>query len=104
MKVIYQLSRETCQPCKILKERINTLDNRRFEYEYVDIDSDIDKDSIEYTILKTAQTLGIRSLPIVGVFERKKDKLYLDYVTSIRYNNITSFINEWQKESNKEEE
>lgn len=69
MITIYQLSRQACPPCQVLKSKINTLEDKFFDYVYVDIDTLLKPGSIEEEILAQARKKGHRSLPIVGVVE-----------------------------------
>jgi len=73
MTTIYQLSRQACPPCQVLKNKINLLENKFFNYVYVDIDKPLFKGSIEEEILSNAMKKGHRSLPIVGVTNTSED-------------------------------
>lgn len=41
MITVYQLSRQQCAPCQVLKSKIENLENKSFTYKYIDIDTQL---------------------------------------------------------------
>lgn len=91
MIVLYQLSRETCPPCKRLKEKILNLKDSKFEYKYIDIDR-IATGTMEHEILLDAKKNRIMSLPIVGITELDNGVEMLKFTINIKDENIDEFL------------
>ncbi len=90
--ILYQLSRQQCMPCQVLKSKIDKLETKDFEYKYIDVDNNIIPGSTEDQILKEARTKGLRSLPILGLslFEDNVEDLVA--VGHIRYEQLDGFL------------
>lgn len=94
MTTVYQLSRQACPPCQMLKRKVNELKDKSFNYVYVDVDNPdaIAKGSINEEIYLKAHRQGIRMLPIVGITVLKDGVETLQTVLNVNSKSIDGFI------------
>lgn len=92
MITVYQLSRQQCAPCQVLKSKIENLENKSFTYKYIDIDTQLFPGSIQEQILKQSGKQHLKSLPIVGITRLEDDIEDLLGVAHIRYEFLDDFI------------
>ena len=91
MNIIYQLSRDNCAPCQVLKNKIVSIKEPTFKYNYVNVDT-IMQGTIEYDILLEARKNKILSLPIVGVTKEEDGVESIQFVLNIKPINIDKFL------------
>lgn len=91
MVKLYQLSRQQCPPCEELKRKILSIENPKFEYKYVNVDT-IAEGTFEHQILQDARKNKLSSLPIVGVSEVEDGVESLNFTINIRSQNIDEFL------------
>lgn len=91
MNIIYQLSRDNCAPCQVLKNKVLAIDNPNFKYNYINVDT-ITDGTMEYDILMEARKNKIFSLPIVGVVKEEDGIESIQFVVNIKPTNIDEFL------------
>lgn len=91
MNIIYQLSRDNCAPCQVLKSKVLAISEPNFKYNYVNVDT-IVQGSIEHDILLEARKNKILSLPIVGVTKEEDGIESIQFVLNIKPINIDEFL------------
>lgn len=91
MNIFYQLSRDNCPPCQVLKQKVLNIKDPKFKYVYVNVDT-IREGTIEYDILMDAKKNKISSLPIVGITEFEDDVESIKFVINVKSQNIDDFL------------
>jgi len=90
-KKVYQLSRKSCYPCQILKDKFMKIEDKSFDYYYIDLD-DLAPETIPYLIYEEARKARISSIPIVGVTKIENDQEVLEILTQLNHNYLGEFI------------